>query len=215
LRATAQYLAMLNILIVDDHAVVREGVAAVLRQELGQPTIFHAADVGVALAIAAEHSDLDLVLLDLSMPGVSGMGALKVFGARHEAIPVIVLSSSEDEADVRGAIAHGALGYVAKSAKPATLLAAVRLVLSGEIYVPSFMAHGDAVEPECPDRLATLTQRQRDVLQLVAGDASNKEIAYRLKISEKTVKAHLTAIFRALNVTNRNEAVRGAIFPSP
>lgn len=205
----------MKILIVDDHAVVREGVAAVLRQALGDASIFQAGDIASAIATADDHRDLDMVLLDLSMPGVSGMAALDAFGARHGATPVIVLSSSEDEADVRGAIAHGALGYVSKSAKPATLLAAVRLVLSGEIYVPSFMAHDHAPGAVAPGRLASLTDRQRDVLQLVTSGAANKEIAYQLTISEKTVKAHLTAIFRALNVANRSEAARAAARSAP
>ncbi len=198
----------MKILIVDDHAVVREGVAAVLRQAVEVAVIFQASDIASGIALADEHPDLDVVLLDLSMPGVSGMAALDAFGSRHGALPVIVLSSSEAESDVRAALAHGALGYVAKSAKPATLVAALRLVLSGEIYVPPFMADR-AVAPD-PDRLAALTERQRDVLRLVAGEASNKEIAHRLTISEKTVKAHLTAIFRALNVGSRGEAAKAA-----
>jgi DNA-binding NarL/FixJ family response regulator len=204
------YSNAMKILIVDDHAVVREGVAAVLRGGLDAPSIVQAADIVSAIAMADNHPDLDMVLLDLSMPGVTGMAALDAFGARHGAVPVIVLSSSEDDADVRGAIAHGALGYVSKSAKPATLLAAVHLVASGEVYVPSFMARGQAPGSAALGRPANLTDRQRDVLQLVVDGAQNKEIAYRLAISEKTVKAHLTAIFRALNVTNRSEAARAA-----
>lgn len=202
-----------KVLIVDDHAVVREGVAAVLRQAFGPLTVLLAADINAAIAMACSHPDLDVVLLDLVMPGVSGMAGLIAFTSQHAAIPVIVLSSSEEEADVRDALAQGALGYVAKTARPATLVAAVRLVLSGEIYVPAFMAE-HAPHAASGDHTHTLTERQRDVLKLVAGSASNKEIAHRLAISEKTVKAHLTAIFRALKVTSRAEAARCATVES-
>lgn len=193
-------------LLIDDHAMVREGVTAVLRQAFPMGSILQAADVAAAITLAADHEDLELVVLDLFMPGLSGIAALAAFVDAHPAVPVIVLSSSEDAGDVRAALATGALGYVAKSASPATLLAAVRLVLDGEIYVPTFMA-GSSNAP-APERLAALTARQRDILNLVVADASNKEIAHRLTISEKTVKAHLTAIFRTLNVASRGEAAR-------
>ena len=204
----------MKILVVDDHAVVREGVAAVLRQEIEAVVILDAPDVAAAITVA-DAQDIDLVLLDLSMPGVSGMAGLDAFAARHAAIPVVVLSSSEAEADVRASIAHGALGYIAKSAKPATLIAAIRLVLSGETYLPSFMADSRVARDHRHGQLAALTERQRDVLQLVSDNASNKEIAYRLMISEKTVKAHLTAIFRALDVDNRHAAATAARLELP
>ena len=198
----------MKVLLVDDHAVVREGVAAVLRQAALNSVILQAADTTAAIAVAHEHSDIDIVLLDLMMPGVSGMAALDGFAAAHPAIPVIVLSSSEVPGDVRAVLARGALGYVPKSANPATLLAAVQLVLSGEMYVPPFLANLTTDDVPPADRLAGLTDRQMAVLKLVGEGAVNKEIAYRLGISEKTVKAHLTAIFRAIKVTNRAAAAR-------
>lgn len=199
----------MKVLIADDHAVVREGVAAVLRQAFAAIEVLFAPDIATAIATADAQPDLDLVLLDLVMPGVSGIAGLIAFADQHAAVPVVVLSSSEDKADVRDALAHGALGYVAKSARPATLVAAVRLVLSGEKYVPAFMAE-QAAGAAPPTHAPTLTERQRAVLQLVADRATNKDIAFRLTISEKTVKAHLTAIFRALNVTSRAEAAQAA-----
>lgn len=199
-------------LLIDDHAMVREGVNALLRQAFPDGTILQAGDVAAAIDLARDHDDLELAVLDLMMPGLSGIPALMAFVDAQPTVPVIVLSSSEDLVDVRAALAAGALGYVAKSASPATLLAAVRLVLSGEIYVPTFVAKG-ALPPAAA--LAALTDRQRDVLRLVAAKASNKEIAYRLAISEKTVKAHLTTIFARLAVSNRAEAaqaLRGTSF---
>jgi len=195
----------MKVLIVDDHAVVREGVAAVLRQ-LGPGTeVLQAHDGPSGLALADGHPDLEMVLLDLVLPGVVGLSALEDFGRRHPALPVMVLSSSEAPDDVRGALALGALGYVPKSASPETLLAALRLVLSGEIYVPPFMARAPAPAASAA-ALAPLTERQVEVLRLLVDEVPNKEIAYRMGLSEKTVKAHVTAIFKALGVSNRAEA---------
>ena len=196
----------MKVLVVDDHAVVREGVAAVLRQ-LGPDTeVLLAHDAASGMALAAANSDLELVLLDLILPDVVGMGALEAFGRQHPALPVMVLSSSEAPDAVREALELGAMGYVAKSATPETLLAALRLVLSGEVYVPPFMIRA----PAPPTPAGPLTERQVDVLRLLAEEVPNKEIAYRLGLSEKTVKAHLTAIFRTLGVSNRAQAVAAA-----
>lgn len=198
----------MKILVVDDHAVVREGVAAVLRQAIADLVVVHASDAQAGIEAAGIHEP-DLVLLDLTMPGTVGMAALQLFGERHPALPVVVLSSSEDQADVRAAIGRGALGYIPKSAPPATLIAALQLVMTGQIYVPPLMAAGNAALPGT-NHLDELTERQREVLGLIASDATNKQIAYRLGISEKTVKAHVTAILRALHVDNRAAAVARA-----
>lgn len=196
----------MKVLVVDDHAVVREGVAAVLRQLRPDTEVLLAHDAASGMALAAANPDLELVLLDLMLPDAVGMGALEAFGREHPALPVMVLSSSESPDAVRAALALGAMGYVAKSANPETLLAALRLVLSGEVYVPPFMVHA----PTPPTPAGALTERQVDVLRLLADGIANKEIAYRLGLSEKTVKSHLTAIFRTLGVSNRAQAVAAA-----
>ena len=207
----------MKFLIVDDHAVVREGVAAVLRQAATETVVLQAHDGVSALSIVAAHADIDVVLLDLMLPGTGGLSVLEDLGRRRPGLPVMVLSSLETASDVRRALALGALGYVPKSANPATLLAALTLVLAGETYVPPFVvqdveARSGAGREEGPRSagLAALTERQIEVLGLIGADISNKEIAYRLKVSEKTVKAHVTAIFRALNVVNRAQAARVA-----
>lgn len=203
----------MNFLIVDDHAVVREGVAAVLRQAFAEAVVLHASTGGAALAVAEQTPALDLVLLDLMMPGADGMDCLAAFGVAHPGLPILVVSSSEAIRDVRRAMALGALGYVPKSANPATLLAAVALVLAGEVYVPPFLVHDSAGSTRYASDIAlraTLTERQRDVLQLISLAATNKDIAFQLNLSEKTVKTHVTAIFRALGVINRAQAARVA-----
>ena len=152
-------------------------------------------------------------MLDLMMPGMAGMTAIREFGKRRADVPVIVLSSSEDPDDVRHALAAGALGYVPKSASPQTLVSALRFVLLGNIYVPPFIL--DQVSNLADETAAAgtgaalaprLTDRQVEVLRLVCQGYSNKEIGRLLGLSDKTVKTHITAIFKALNVSNRTQA---------
>lgn len=202
----------MRFLIVDDHPVLREGVAAVLRQSADVVEVLQAHNGDQAIAQLEREPDVDVVLLDLMLPGSGGLAVMDELSARFAALPVIVLSSSEDPADVRRALAHGALGYVPKSASSTTLLAAIRLVLSGEIYVPPFVVQSQADQRDNGPRHMTtvLTDRQIEVLKLIALQKSNKEIAYQLALSEKTVKAHVTAIFRALQVANRTEAALAA-----
>ena len=205
----------MKLLIVDDHAIVREGLAAMLRRAGPATDVLQASDGAEGLRIAEEHLDLDAVFLDLQMPGLGGMSAVPEFGRRRPDLPVIVLSSSEDPQDVRRALALGALGYVPKSAPPTTLLSALQLVLTGNIYVPPLMldAIGLTKRPwmsEERGRADLLTERQVEVLRQLSAGLSNKEIARELGLSDKTVKAHITSIFKALDVVNRTQAASAA-----
>ena len=202
----------MNVLVVDDHPVLREGIAALLRQA-GPDTVVHqGGDVTGALQLAAERSDLDVIVLDLMMPGIGGMEAIAEFGRIRPDVPVIVLSSSEDPRDARKALAQGALGYVPKSASQHTLLSAIRLVLNGELYVPPLILNdlSDIASQQLGQAGrgggTALTERQVDVLKRLSEGQPNKVIAHELELSEKTVKAHITAIFKALNVVNRTQA---------
>jgi len=143
---------------------------------------------------------------------MDGLRALAEFGRARPELPVIVISASEDARDAREALAKGALGYVPKSAGPHTLLSAIRLVLNGDLYVPPLI-HAEPAAVRLSDSRAAvspgrpaLTDRQIDVLRRLCEGQSNKGIALELGLSEKTVKAHVTAIFRALNVVNRTQA---------
>ena len=166
-------------------------------------------NVADGLARLVEHDDIDVLVLDLFMPNGGGFAAIGEFGRARRDLPIIVLSSSEDPKDVRRALAMGALGYVPKSASPHALLSAIRLVVNGDVYVPPLIlaegggCGGDGAQPDIGD---ILTRRQIDVLCLLAQGLPNKTIAARLELSEKTVKAHITAIFRVLGVVNRTQA---------
>jgi len=202
----------MKLLVVDDHPVLREGLAALLRQGRPDAEVLQARDAHEGLGLVDLHEDIEVVVLDLVMPGLDGLAAIAEFGRRRPALPLIVLSSSEDPHIARQAIAQGALGYVPKSADPRTLLSAITLVLNGELYVPPLILNGGGAArppPRCGDGetdVGQLTERQIDVLRLISDGQSNKAIALALDLSENTVKVHVTGIFKALRVINRTQA---------
>jgi DNA-binding NarL/FixJ family response regulator len=203
---------LMKLLVVDDHPVLRGGLCALLLQLASDVIVLQAGNADEGLTLVAQNPDLDLVLLDIVMPGMDGLKAIAEFGRVRPELPVAVLSSSENPKDVRDALAQGALGYIPKSASQHTLLAAVRLVMNGDLYVPPLMLEEADTSPPTPFRFqasgvkAVLTDRQVAVLRLVSDGRANKEIAFELGLSEKTVKAHITAIFKILNVVNRTQA---------
>lgn len=201
----------MKILAVDDHPMVREGLASVLRQWPAVGAVLQASDGDQALALLAAHADLAAAIVDLRMAGMGGLVLVAQLRRLRPALPVMVLSSSEAPDDVRRALAAGAAGYCPKSAAPATLLAALQLVLAGQVYLPPFMAQAPA-EPATAltGDGSGLTPRQREVLQQLCQGQTNKQIARALDMQEKTVKGHVSAIFKALNVVHRLQAVEAA-----
>ena len=211
----------LKVLVVDDHAIIRQGMRGVLAQ-LGDGEavdVLEAAGYGEALDRIAATPDLDLVLLDLRMPDVSGFAALADIEDRHPDVPVVIMTGEEDPALVREAFEHGALGFIPKSSAPPVILAALRLVLSGGTYVPPQIMASAAPRPPAvktyaaDPALATslgLTPRQSDVLTLLLAGKSNKVISRELALAEGTVKNHVAAVLKALNVDTRVQAVIAA-----
>jgi two-component system, NarL family, nitrate/nitrite response regulator NarL len=202
----------MKLLIVDDHPVLRDGLTALLLQGGSDTTVLQARDAAEGVAVLERDTDLDLIILDIAMPGMNGLLALSEFTRRRPDVPVIILSSSEDPKDVRAAIAAGALGYIPKSASQQVLLSAIRLVLDGNLYIPPLILDEP---PHATERglagadgtsNASLTTRQIEILVLLSEGKPNKTIAATLSLSEKTVKAHISAIFKALNVVNRTQA---------
>ena len=213
-------MARMKMLVVDDHAIVRQGLAALLLGRGAATSVLEAGHVAEGLAVAAAHEDLDAVILDLRMPDAVGMSAIAAFAELRPSLPVIILSASEDPADVRRALEEGALGYIPKSASPEAMVAAVRQVMAGEIAAPAALLQAALMQrggdPPTPQDLATLaiaklTARQREVLAALAQGLSNKEIALSFGLSDKTVKVHVGAILTALGVSNRTRAAAAAL----
>lgn len=202
-------------LVADDHALLRAGLIQALSGLDPASIAFEASDADEVMEIIRAHPDLDLVLLDLFMPGANGFDLLSRVCGETGNTPVVVLSGSDDPAHMRKALDCGAAGYIHKSAAPKVMLTALGLVLAGGIYVPPDLVHApDATDsdPSAPPGTASeaLTARQRDVLRLIAQGRSNKQIARNLALSENTVKIHVAAILRTLGASNRTEAVMRA-----
>ena len=196
----------MRILLCDDHALFREGLELVLSQLGDDVELIGVEDAETALARVAADDDLDLVLLDLQLPGMSGLQALARLRALHPDVPVLIVAASERPEDVRAALDCGAAGFIPKSTRGGVLLAALRLVLSGEVYVPPMLMASVAGLPERPT--AALTPRQVEVLRLLAHGLTNKQICRELGIAEGTVKTHVMRIYEVLGVSNRTEAAR-------
>src|SRR5262245_818205 len=168
-------------------------------------------------AIADAEPDLDLVLLDLNVPGLAGIAGLKAWRRRYPEVPVVVLSSADDRPTVLAAVAAGAAGFIPKSSPNEVLLNALRLVLAGGKYLPPEVltpvgegATGAATKQALSLETLGLTDRQAQVLRLLAAGKSNKLICRELDLAERTVKAHVSALFRALGVTTRTQAAVAA-----
>jgi len=199
-----------EILIADDHPLFREALKGAVASALPGAEIGEARDVGTLLALVDAYPHAELLLLDLNMPGANGFSALVHVRALHPGLPVVVVSAREDGDTVRRAMAHGATGFIPKSADVSTLVGALQVVLDGETWAPPDTGRPGALEPEeaaLARRLAELTPQQFRVLGMVCAGLLNKQIAYELHVSEATVKAHMTAILRKLGVHTRTQAV--------
>lgn len=199
----------MNVLLVDDHALFRDGLALLLREVAPEVAVIHSGSTEQALQLIGTSGELDLVLLDLSLPGIAGVESLRLLRAAAEAVPIVVLSGNDDPDMVRQCIEAGAMGYVLKSTDARTMIAALRRVFDGQVYLPP-TTRGLALLPglEQPQALvASLTPRQREVLQRLVQGKPNKVIARELGIRETTVKSHVTVLLQVLGVQNRTEAV--------
>jgi DNA-binding NarL/FixJ family response regulator len=211
-----------KILVVDDHPLILEALHHVLKQLDAQVTVFDAQSADQAQALLRAHGDADLLLLDLGLPGIDGLQVLSRVRADHPSIPVVVLSASDARENVMRAIDLGAMGFIPKSSSNQVMLGALRLVLSGGVYLPpAALMHDGGSErtggagvamPSARDSGVTardlgLTERQAQVLGLILQGKPNKLICRELDLAEGTVKIHVAAILRALNVSTRTQAV--------
>jgi len=202
----------MKILIADDHPMFRAGIRHVLMQLGDRVELIEADDHSSVLAQLQENNDVNLLLMDLSMPGMQGLQALRLVTQKYPALPVVILSASEERVDMQRSLDGGALGFIQKSANAEVMLHALRLVLAGGMYVPPALVQGSlASTMTLPShKHEELTPRQSTVLTLVIEGKSNKAIATELGLTEATVKAHITAVFKALRVSNRMQAAIAA-----
>lgn len=210
----------MKILHIDDHVLFMEGMSYALQTLAADVTVVQATHCMAALELSSAQTDFNLALLDLHMPGMDGHACLKAFCDSHPELPVVVLSASEEVADVRLALDQGASGFIPKSSPIQVMIGALRLVMAGGIYIPPLMlavvASSSPVTGKPPPAHAKfpanqkLTDRQLEVLLQLAQGKANKVIARELGISEGTVKIHLASIYGAMEARNRMEAVIAA-----
>jgi Response regulator containing a CheY-like receiver domain and an HTH DNA-binding domain len=208
----ANFNDMTSLLIADDHPLFRAALRLAASESLPDCTVREAADLPSVFAALAAEPDIDLILLDLHMPGSQGLSGLAALRGQHPGVAVLVVSAHDEPRIVRRVLDHGAAGFIPKSASPAEIGEAIRCVLDCGTWLPPHLAEAVAALPVNPNdtdlasRLARLTEQQSRVLALLAEGLLNKQIADRLAIQERTVKAHVTAIFEKLKVRNRTQA---------
>jgi DNA-binding NarL/FixJ family response regulator len=205
-----------NLLLVDDHALFREGLKFLLRG-LDEELVIDEAESCAAATERQGAFPYDLILLDLNLPKLGGLDALAAIRAGFPGTPIVVLSGEDDPRMIRATIEHGAMGFVPKSSTPEILIQALRLILAHGVYLPLSALDSDAATAVAPESkvnadavLRNLSSRQIEVLRCVIKGQPNKLIARNLALSESTIKAHLSAVFRALGAHNRTEAVYAA-----
>lgn len=213
----------LQVLLADDHALFRDGMRYVLQQLSEQIDIICTGNFADTLRQADENPGIDLALIDLNMPGSEGVGSIRIFHNRFPSIPIVVVSGSEQRAEMEWVMEYGAMGFISKMCSGKVMVNALRTVLDGDIYLPpqllaqSEIATIEAVTGQAEtDRSSLqtnkhgLTKRQMEVLQLLAEGLTNKEIALKMNLAEGTIKIHVAAVYQMLQVNSRLDAVRKA-----
>ncbi|AMS44198.1 response regulator transcription factor [Aminobacter sp. NyZ550] len=196
--------------IADDHPLFRGALKQAIAGLADVSSVLEAGDFESVKAIVAANEDIDIVLLDLSMPGASGLSGLISLRGIHATVPVVIVSAHDDPETIRRALELGASGFISKSASMDDIRNAIEAVLSGEISAPGDIDLGVERDPEISDlikRLQSLTPQQTRVLGMLAEGLLNKQIAYELGVSEATIKAHVSAILQKLGVDSRTQAV--------
>ena len=198
-----------KIIIADDHPLFRQALLNTLKAQLTQTQWVEAQTIAELEQQLSDNTDSDMLLLDLNIPGAHGFNTLIHVRNHFPQIPVVIVSAHEDQETIAKAIEFGAAGFVPKSTPVDTIYKAIQQVLMGDIWLPEvFQVNAkDEEHADIAERVASLTQQQYRILMMFAQGMLNKQIAYDLNVSEATIKAHATAIFRKLNVRNRTQAV--------
>lgn len=215
----------LQVLLADDHALFRDGMRYVLQQLSEQVDIICAGDFAETLRQAENNPGIDLALLDLHMPGSNGVSSIRVFHDRFPALPLVVVSGSDQQSEIEWVMEYGAMGFISKTSSGKAMVNALRIVLDGGIYFPPQLltqtfaenrsSMTNPVTETTEDRNNSnnkcgLTKRQLETLQYLAEGLSNKEIALKMHLAEGTIKVHVAAAFQILQVNSRMDAVRKA-----
>jgi DNA-binding NarL/FixJ family response regulator len=208
---------MKKILLIDDHTLFREGVQLLLKQLDDKVEVMSGGTCRRGLELADAHPDFDLVLLDFELPDQDGFQGLASLRERHPGLPIVMMSARDDPVTVMEALDRGAMGFIPKTSSTELMLNALRLVFAGGTYIPPEAIAGHAPLTTAPGETSArpsksiadlgLTTRQIDVLRLLVQGRSNKLICRELDLAEGTVKTHMTAVLRALRVTNRTQAI--------
>jgi DNA-binding NarL/FixJ family response regulator len=202
-----------RLLIADDHPLFRGALREAVSGVLGRAEIGEAATFEEVTDLLEQGGEVDLILLDLRMPGVRGFSGLMYLRAQYPSVPVVVVSANDDPAVIRRCMEFGASGFFPKTLGADALRAALARVLAGEVWTPpdiDLAPDADAESAAMIARLSSLTPQQVRVLMMLSGGLLNKQIAYQLGVSEATVKAHVSAILQKLNVDSRTQAVIAA-----
>ena len=199
-------------LIADDHPLLRDALSQVLRTLDNRMILLEADEGGAVRRLVQEHPDLDLLLLDIGLPGVRGLDLFHELRQQQPTLPIVAFSGIEDPVTVKAVLAGGGMGFIPKSSPPPVMINALRLVLAGGRYLPPALLAEAATTPEVVGDGVTpvalgLTERQQQVLHCLVQGLSNKEICRVLGLAEATVKIHVSAILKALRVTSRTQAV--------
>ncbi|MGK7295310.1 MAG: response regulator [Candidatus Wenzhouxiangella sp. M2_3B_020] len=198
-----------KLVVVDDHPLFREALSGSIKSRLPECDVDAVASFDKLQELLSDRPDMDLVLLDLHLPGNHGLSGLAWLRGHYPALPVLLISAHDEPDVVRRALADGAAGFLSKSAEPEVIIEAINQVMAGETWVPDGLeqAPGQPDETELARRVGELTPQQYRILCMLGEGLLNKQIAWELDITEATVKAHMTAIMRKLGVHNRTQAV--------
>jgi DNA-binding NarL/FixJ family response regulator len=202
-----------RIVLADDHPLFRDALRLTLQDALGDVSFDEAGSLNEVVELLASADDVDLVLLDLKMPGVQGFSGLALVRAQFPLIPVVVVSGTEDSSVIVRALSLGAAGFIPKSTPVPAMHTAVSAVLEGGEWIPEGIDPDATVDREADEiarRMSTLTPQQMRVLMMLREGLLNKQIAYELSVSEATIKAHVSAILQKLKVESRTQAVIAA-----
>ena len=206
---------MTKLIVVEDHALVREGLVQTLRQIEEGVEIFPVADSVEANLLLEQEQQFDLMVLDLGLPGIDGLSCLRTFRQQYSAMPIVILSAYDDANTVSKAMKFGAAAFVPKTCSSDRLLSVLRVVLAGGVVAPDDLPNGSVSDVSRHKPVGAqskpadfgLSKRQAEVLGLIVRGKSNRDIATQLGLTEGTVKIHLTAIFKVLGVASRTQAM--------